>query len=132
MNDQGSMTEATRRLVTKLYDRLLAGNLEGFLACLADDVEVHEPGCLPYGGVYRGNDGVSRLFPLVAQCLDVGAFRVDAIVADGDRAIGMLRTVVRSTGQPIEVAEESIVRDGKIARVRVFVFDPTLIKVPAF
>ena len=123
--------QTTREVVTTLYDNLTAGNLEGFLACFDDQVEIHEPPCLPYGGVYRGIDGVKRLFSQASQYLDVGAFRIEAVVVDGDRAVGMLHTAARATGKPIEVAEESIVRDGKIVRVRVYLFDPTMISAPS-
>ena len=127
MNKPDEVTESSRQVAKRFYDYLATANFEGVLSCLHEDVEVHEPGCLPYGGVYRGLDGVKKLFSLAPRYLDVGAFHVEAIVADGERVVGMLETFAISNGARITVAEESIVRDGKIVRVRVFLFDPTLV-----
>lgn len=122
-----TLTDTNREIVKRFYENLAAGNFEAVLASLHPDIEVHEPACLPYGGVWRGIDGVRELFSLAPQHLDVRVFNVEAIVADGDRVVGMIHTAVLRTGAPILVAEESVIRDGKITRVRVFQSDPTLV-----
>lgn len=127
MSNHACVTETSRQIVTTFYACIAAGNFDGVLACLHEDVEIHEPACLPYGGMYRGIEGAKRLFSEAPKHLDISIFSIDAIVADGDRVVGMLRTAIVGTGEPLAVAEESIVRDGKIIRVRVFQFDPTLV-----
>jgi uncharacterized protein len=124
---KNSVTENSRQIVKRFYEQLAAGNFEAVLASLHEDIEIHEPGCLPYGGVYRGIAGVHQLFSQAPQHLDVGVMNVEAIVADGDRVVGFIRSAVVGTGAPTLIAEESIIRDGKIARVRVFHFDPMLV-----
>jgi uncharacterized protein len=127
MTNQTSVTEASRQVVKRLYEMGAAGNVEGFLACLHKDVEIHEPGCLPFGGLYRGIAAVQQLLSKAGQLLDFRILYVEAIVAEGDRVWVTVRTAVAGTGAPVLVAEESIVRDGKIFRLRAFYFDPTIV-----
>ena len=127
MSSQSSATEISRQIVTQFYESLAAGKFEEVMACLHPDVEIHEPDCLPYGGVYRGHDGVQELFSQALKYLDVSVFKIEAIVADGDRVVGFIHTAVAGSRASALVAEESLIRDGKIARVRVFQFDPTLL-----
>lgn len=123
-----TLTETNRQFVTGFYQCLSSGDFAGAMDCLHDDVEVHEPECLPYGGVWRGKDKVRELFTKAPQYLDIGVFNIEAIVADGDRVIGMIHSAVAGSGTPTLIAEESQIRDGKIFKVRVFHFNPTLIK----
>ena len=126
MSNRDSITEATRAVVQRFYDCILAADFEGVLS-FHEDIEIHEPECLPYGGIYKGKEGALKLFPEATKFLDVKAFKVEAIIADGNRAVGMLAAAVVGSGQSVKVAEESIIRDGKIYRVNVFQFDPTLV-----
>ncbi|MFF4836722.1 hypothetical protein [Streptomyces sp. NPDC001315] len=43
---------------------------------------------------------------------------IERIVVDGDTAIGLLRFPDLTTGENVVVAEELIVRDGKVAEAR--------------
>ena len=116
-----------REFVKQFYGHLAAGNIAAVLASFHEEVEIHEPDCLPYGGVYRGIDGVKKLLSQAAQHLDSRVFNVEAVVADEERVIAILHTAVRGSRAPIMVAEESRLKDGKIHRVRVFLFDPTIV-----
>lgn len=111
----------------KFYEHMATANIAGILSSFHDDVEIHEPDCLPYGGIYRGIDGVKKLLSQAAQHLDSRVFNVEAILTDGDRVISILHTATRGSRTPIHVAEEAIIREGRIYRVRVFLFDPTII-----
>lgn len=127
MSSSAATTEATRQVVQRFYDRLKAGDFAGVMECFHPDIEVFEPDCLPYGGVYRGVAGLGELFSKAPSHLDVNIFSVEAIVADGDRAVGFLHSAAVRNGTPVVIAEESQVRDGKIVRVRVFHYDPTIV-----
>lgn len=122
-----SVTETNREIITQFYGMLAARNFAGVQALFDEDIEIHEPACLPYGGVYRGIAGAQKLFGKVPQYIDISTFRIEAIVADGDRVIGLFDGTILRTGVRVAIAEESLIRDGKIVRVRVFLFDPTLV-----
>jgi uncharacterized protein len=45
-------------VVRRLFAAVEGRDLERLLTCYADDVEIHEAEVLPYGGIWRGHDGV--------------------------------------------------------------------------
>jgi ketosteroid isomerase-like protein len=47
--------EVVRRLFAAVQDR----DFDALLACYADDIEINEAEVLPYGGVWRGREGVA-------------------------------------------------------------------------
>ena len=44
-------------VVRRLFAAVEHRDLQGMLACYADDVEIHEAQVLPYGGIWRGREG---------------------------------------------------------------------------
>lgn len=126
MKNQADTTETSRKVLERFYKNIMTGNFEGLLSCLHQDIEIHEPEYLPYGGFYRGiEDTKNRLFLEAPKWLDMGAFKIEAIIADGDRVIGMFDTTMVGTGEPLKFAEDCIIRDEKIYKINIFIFDPT-------
>ncbi|WP_019873399.1 nuclear transport factor 2 family protein [Sporichthya polymorpha] len=123
MTDVTSVTETNRATVAAFYEAGIRGDLEALLAMMHDDVVVHEPSFLPYGGDYVGKGAFVDMFSVVVKYLDVSGLKVQYLVADGDRVLGIIRIPDLNTGQETLLAEESTLRDGKIASVRVFYFD---------
>jgi hypothetical protein len=124
-------TEENRRLMQALYDAVSAGDLDGVLNRLADDVVIREPAFLPYGGEYRGKELFGELVGKIAKTYDMTQIRADYLVADGERVIGLLRMPDLATGEDVLVAEESVIRDGKVVQMTVFVHDAqSLISAP--
>lgn len=123
MTIQADEAEATLAVAKQMYDAVGAGDLEGVLACLSEDVVVREPSFLPYGGVYRGIAEFSGMFPKAAELLDVTQLTVDRLIASGDRVVCFLRIRDRATGKDVVVAEESRVTQGKIVEITVYYHD---------
>ena len=125
------LTEQNRRLMQGIYDAVSAGDLDGVFNRLADDVVIREPEFLPYGGVYRGKEHFGDVVGKIAKTYDMTQIKADYIVADGERVIGVLRMPDLATGEDVLVAEESIIRDGKVVQMTVFVHDAqSLISAP--
>ena len=125
------LTEQNRRLMQAIYDAVSAGDLDGVFNRLADDVVIREPEFLPYGGEYRGKELFGELVGKIAKTYDMTQIKADYIVADGERVIGVLRMPDLATGEDVLVAEESIIRDGKVVQMTVFVHDAqSLISAP--
>jgi ketosteroid isomerase-like protein len=114
---------ANRALMADMYASAVAGDFPAVLACLADDLVVHEPGYLPYGGVYRGVEAFAAMIPKVMERLDLAAMTVDRLIAEGDRVFGVIRMPDRRTGDDILLAEESLIRDGKVVEITVYYND---------
>jgi uncharacterized protein len=115
-----TLTDANRALMAGLYDAAVAGDFEAVLACLDPDVVVHEPHFLPYGGTYNGIDAFAAMIPKVLEVFDLPSMKVDRLIADGDRVIGIIRMPDRANGEDVLLAEESVIRDEKIVEINVF------------
>lgn len=114
-------TRSNLALVTDMYEAAKRGDLDSFVAALAPDVVVIEPAFLPYGGSYHGADGFLSLFARLADTFDVPSLSVERVIADGDIVLGLLRMQLADGNSTLEVIEQSTIRDGKVAEMRIFV-----------
>jgi uncharacterized protein len=55
--------------------------------------------------------------------VDMSSLTVDRIVADGDHAFGLIRLSTTSGDRAVRLAELSILREGKVAEMEIFVHD---------
>jgi uncharacterized protein len=124
MTTDMSLTEQNRAVVAALYDAGARGDVPGLLSHLAEDVVVHEPAFLPYGGDYVGRDAFLAMFGEIGKYLDLSAISLEYLVADGERVIGVLRIPDRATGEQTMLAEQSTLRDGEVVEMRIFYYDP--------
>jgi hypothetical protein len=115
-----AQTEASQALMERMYGAAINGDFEDVLSCLSEDLVVNEPPFLPYGRVYRGLDGFRELIAGVTQVLDVSKMEIDRYVSQGDRVIGIIRMPDIRTGEHILLAEESLIRDGKVVEIVVY------------
>ena len=103
----------TRQVVDALYDAFLAGDAEGMLAQMADDVEVRFLG----QGVFHGVPAVRRFFEFAGPLLHDLDFRQKTKVIDGQIAfVTWEETATTFDGQPWENHGVDVIRveNGKI------------------
>ncbi|MEE4201343.1 nuclear transport factor 2 family protein [Erythrobacter sp.] len=93
----------------------------------SDDLVIHEPASLPYGGEWRGRDALRRLYAHVMEYWEDPEVVVEAITQGGDHAVAVLSFAMtaRSTGRRIatHVTEVSRMEGGKLAEMRIHYFD---------
>ncbi len=101
-------TEAeTRRVVDALYAAYLAGDGEGMLAQMADDVEVTFLG----QGTFVGIEDVRRFMSFSAGLLRDLEFRIGPLIVDGDVACAVWHeTATTAAGQPWENHGVDVIR----------------------
>jgi len=107
---------------------LLAGNPDGFFAAVTEETEFHEAPSLPYGGVYRGVEGVKRgVMKLMFGAWEDFTFQILQYGAGGDLVYVhvMISGVGRKTGKSFSmpIVEMWRLKDGKVTEVRPFYFD---------
>ena len=91
--------DETRRVVGALYEAYLAGDAEGMLAQLADDVEVR----FLAQGTFHGLPAVRRFFDFSAGLLRDLDFRIQKIVYDGEVAAAIWEeSATTADGKPWE------------------------------
>ena len=117
------LTTVNRRLLADMYAAAKAGDVAGFFSALSPEVVIKEPAFLPYAGTYRGIDEFRALFGDVATYLDMSSLTVDRIVVDGDHALALIRLSTTSGDREVRLAELSILRDGKVDEMEIFVHD---------
>lgn len=121
MSDQ--QTQASKQTVLALYTAAGKGDLVTALSLMADDIAVIEPPYLPYGATYRGKAQFQDLLQKINEHADLAALKIEAVVAEGDTVFVTLQIGDRKTGKPLQLAERSRVRDGKIVEMKIFYFD---------
>lgn len=89
----------TRSVVDRLYEAYFAGDPEGMLATMSDDVEVRFLG----RGTYRGIDEARRFFTVNTGMLRELDFRIRSRTVDGEWAAAVWdETAVTVHGDPYE------------------------------
>lgn len=114
------------QVVERAIAAVNARDVEGYLACCTEDIELSTP-ISAIAGVYAGPEGIRRFF---AEVQDAATdFRLDIERIESlrpDRALGFLRNSAsgRASGVPINDAiETTAVYDfagGRIRRIRIF------------
>jgi ketosteroid isomerase-like protein len=121
------MSQENVEIVRRLWEAARRRDTEAVLALYDADVEVDGTG-LPWvameGAVYRGHDGLKRLFAEWRESWREADAQLDRIVDAGDRVVSIYtyRAQGRASGTPIEeeFATVSTVRSGKVVRVQWF------------
>ena len=114
------MSDQNRETVKRAYDAFAAGDIDGILAMLSDDVAWRVPDVLPHGGSFTGKDGALEFFGGLAEKWDGLEVSVDDIVAERDRVIvigsaaGKLRSADADHAYPFVHAWT--LRDGRATR----------------
>ncbi len=118
------------QLVQKVYDSFNAGDIEGVLGTLADDIEWVLPDIpqVPFSGARRGRDSVAAFFSIMGDHQEPKSFDVHGIIAQGVRAVAFGHYVwhVKSTDRDFEgdFAHIWTVEGGKLTRVQEYTDTP--------
>ncbi|MFI9504103.1 nuclear transport factor 2 family protein [Nocardia sp. NPDC052566] len=95
------------------------------------DMVLHQAEALPYGGTWRGHDGMERFFLAMSECWAAFDLLDQDILATGDAIV--VRTVVRArsraTGRELTfpILQTITVTDGRITEVYPFYWDTAAI-----
>ena len=94
------------------YQAFMAGDLEGAMKDMADDIEWIVPGNSKISGTYRGKQEVADFFVTIAG----RGFQTapEHFIADGDHVVVLTRTTV--DGQSSDQADVLTFRDGELVK----------------
>jgi ketosteroid isomerase-like protein len=118
------MSQENVELVERAVAAVNARDIDAYLACCTEDIELRMPAA-SVAGVYEGRNGIERFF---ADIEDAGPdFRIDierAQAVGGDRVLALLQATFtgRASGVPNDAHTANIYDfdAGKIRRVRIF------------
>lgn len=110
--------------VRSLYDAFARRDLDAIHSCLAPDIVVEQPECLPWGGRYVGHDGFNSFIGALLRRLEPEVETTDLFDA-GDQIvhIGRSRGKVVANGGRYDVSEVHLwtFRDGQVTSLRGYV-----------
>ena len=112
-----SETERNRGVIISLYRAVGRRDAEAIAALLDPDVVLIEADSLPAPGTHRGRDAFMKAAATMFEHLDVSEGTMDALLADGDSVVGLLRARWRrpdGTLVDIRISEHWRLRDGKV------------------
>ena len=118
------MSEENVETVRRAVAAVNARDIDRYLACCTEDVELRTP-LAPIGGVYEGPDDIRRFFADIEDTAPDFRLDLDRVEAIGeDRVLAFLRVTAsgRTTGIPTPAPTTNLydVVDGKIRRIRIF------------
>lgn len=97
----------------------------------APEVELHQADGLPYGGVWRGHEGMERFFLAMSEAWDVFEMVEQEFLATAETAVVLTRIHARSRGTQREIdfpiLQTIRVEAGRIAEIRPFYWDTAAI-----
>jgi len=112
---------AAVRVVEALYEGFRRRDMATIFGLLADDVEFEQSQALPWGGSYRGHEGVRQFFGQLGSRVN-STLALERFIDAGDHvaAIGWTEGTVNATGARYRVPVVHLwqVRDGRIARAQ--------------
>lgn len=121
------MSQDNVRIVQGVYEAGMRGDLPTMLEHVAPDFVAYESDALPFGGVYRGPEGLMQLLQRVSGLFHMN-IHVDEFVDSGDRVIAFIRGqfVPRDGGAPIpvDIAECWTLRHHKLVELRPYYWNP--------
>jgi ketosteroid isomerase-like protein len=113
-------------LIERAVAALNTRDLDAYLACCTEDMELHTP-LAELGGVYEGAAGIARFLSDIADTTPDFRLKVEDIrLLDDDRALAFLRvhSSGRASGLPAAADTETAnlydFAGGRIRRVRIF------------
>jgi uncharacterized protein len=118
--------EDNRQLVMRGYEMFQTGDIPGMLGQFTDDIEwvSAEIAQIPFTGTYNGKAGVGEFLSKLGESLEAVRFEPEEFIAERDKVVvtGRARWRARNNGVVFDDEWAHIVtlRDGKIARIRIF------------
>jgi uncharacterized protein len=114
------------QLVDNVYRSLSHGNMEGLTLNVSESFDlwaVQDGAHLPWGGHFKGKEGIKLFFEKLGESL-TQAIAPDEAIVDRDKVVvtGRSQSVVKATGQTVEQEWVMIwaIRDGEIVSGRYF------------
>jgi ketosteroid isomerase-like protein len=118
--------DANSKVVEDLYAAFAKGDIPFILERLSMDVQFDNSDSaeMPWGGTYRGKDGVGKFFANIGGAVDVKSFEPKTYLSSGDEVMttGVWSGVARKTGKPFKSqwAMHFIVKNGKVTYAHVY------------
>jgi ketosteroid isomerase-like protein len=121
--EQNELTETNRSIAWEMYTAVGNGDVEKFFTFVSPDIVVEEPRFLPYGGTYRGFEGLTTLFGKFAGTFVLEGLIIDQITVDGESVVAFCRIPLKGTDETVVFAERVRIENGKAVSLHLYMHD---------
>jgi uncharacterized protein len=130
----GTPGHGNLKAIRTAYDAYARKDVEAFLALLDDSFEFRQSELVPWGGSYRGREGMMQFFGKITAHID-SVVDVEELVDAGDHVvmIGRSRGTVAATDRSFDVRVVHVwrVRDGRLLGLDVYLNVPAMVEALA-
>ncbi|HTN60537.1 MAG TPA: nuclear transport factor 2 family protein [Devosia sp.] len=88
-----------------------------------ENLTMHEPASLPFGGTYKGLAEFQVFYPTVREFYDFSRFELLGVFGDGNIVFATVKAAVAASGGTIYLAEQFRFSGLKIVEVRLHICD---------
>jgi ketosteroid isomerase-like protein len=124
------MSQENVELVKSLYAAFGKRDVPAIFKVVSPEVEVRQFAELPWGGTYRGHEGMRQFLMNLTQHLNNAALPIDRYLDAGDHvvAIGRTQGTVRANGKPFDVPLAHVwrVEGGLVTQFLPYIDQPTM------
>jgi ketosteroid isomerase-like protein len=125
------MSQQNIHVVRSLYAAFFRRDFVAIAQLVAPDLEISQSSELPWGGTYRGIDGLQQFFGKLTSHLDNSALPIERFLDAGDHVVVIGRTqgTVRATQKPFDVPLAHVwqIKEGRAVRFAPFIDHPTML-----
>lgn len=118
--------ETAGEIVTGVYKRFSEGDVDGFLALCADDIEwvVNGPATLEKCSAFKGRSGVQQFLDILGKSWEFSSFVPRQFITEGETVVVLGEETGSDKKSGIQFENRWVhvfdIRDGKIVRFREF------------
>ena len=119
------MSEENVEIVRRAFERMNAGDIDGFLRFCEMDLEFRDLPALPGSGVFIGHDAMRGWYAKVEEAFENLRFEIEEYIATTSNHVLMPSRAVgrgRGSGADVELAFSAVatMRNGKLAKLIVY------------
>jgi ketosteroid isomerase-like protein len=127
---QGTSSRPNVDVVRRVYDAFKRRDLAEALSLFAPDVELTQSSEVPWGGEYKGHDGVIQFFGKLTQSIN-STLALERFIDAGEHvvAIGRTQGTVNAGGNRYDVpfAHVWTIQNGLAVRIQFCIDNPTML-----
>ncbi|WP_127753245.1 nuclear transport factor 2 family protein [Devosia sp. 1566] len=116
-----SLTDENKAFIQEMISS--KRRLEDYPDRFDDDLIMHEPASLPFGGTYRGLGEFQKFYPSVRAFYDFERFELLGVYGDGDIVFATIRAGLVGSAGTIHLAEQFLFAGSKLVEVRLHICD---------
>lgn len=127
---QGTSSRPNVDVVRRIYDAFKRRDIPEALSLFAPDVELTQSSEVPWGGQYKGHDGVLQFFAKLTQSVN-STLALERFIDAGEHVVAIGRTQGNVTSgdsrYDVPIAHVWAIKNGLVVRIQFYIDNPTML-----